>query len=161
MFLFKSNAFSLRMGVALLHLPNGLDFSHLNPNIICTEQIFDNLNNDEIIKNKGYINPLMSPASICEHDSTPELHHIDSNLSFNEIESVNSTFTIPQLPPMSNQQHKDENLDAVTYLTKNGSNVPRDILDALNIFNRKQLKGTIDVFWLYDDGGNKKKINFI
>lgn len=31
--------------------------------------------------------------------------------------------------------------------------MPKEILDNLNVFNRKQGKGTIDVWWLYDDGG--------
>lgn len=36
---------------------------------------------------------------------------------------------------------------------RGGSAVPKEILDNLNVFNRKQGKGTIDVWWLYDDGG--------
>lgn len=36
---------------------------------------------------------------------------------------------------------------------RGGSAVPKEILDNLNAFNRKQGKGTIDVWWLYDDGG--------
>lgn len=31
--------------------------------------------------------------------------------------------------------------------------MPKDVLDAMNMFNKKQDKGTIDVWWLYDDGG--------
>lgn len=153
------------MGVALLHLPAGLDFSHLKPEIICSDQTLSNCNNGENKKHRGYINSLMSPISICEQGSTPDLHHIDSNLSFNEVESVNSTYTIPQPPPMPNQQNlckrNSKKVDAINYLTKDGSNVPPDILDALNVFNRKQLKRTIDVFWLYDDGGNIIEFNLL
>ena len=61
--------------------------------------------------------------------------------------------------PMPNQQklkaaqkqtafHSD-----IVYATRGGSTVPKDVLDAINIFNHKQPKGTIDVWWLYDDGG--------
>lgn len=32
-------------------------------------------------------------------------------------------------------------------------NIPQDVLDAMTFFQRKQPKGTIDVWWLYDDGG--------
>lgn len=31
--------------------------------------------------------------------------------------------------------------------------IPKDILSTVNQFQRKQKKGTIDVWWLYDDGG--------
>ncbi|XP_076339954.1 solute carrier family 12 member 2-like isoform X4 [Tachypleus tridentatus] len=31
--------------------------------------------------------------------------------------------------------------------------IPKDILSSVNQFQRKQKKGTIDVWWLYDDGG--------
>ncbi len=41
----------------------------------------------------------------------------------------------------------------IIYATRGGSVVPKEILNEMNIFNRKQAKGTIDVWWLYDDGG--------
>lgn len=41
----------------------------------------------------------------------------------------------------------------VHLIDRGGSAVPKEILDNLNVFNRKQGKGTIDVWWLYDDGG--------
>ncbi|KFM67554.1 Solute carrier family 12 member 2, partial [Stegodyphus mimosarum] len=31
--------------------------------------------------------------------------------------------------------------------------IPKDVLTSVNQFQRKQKKGTIDVWWLYDDGG--------
>lgn len=31
--------------------------------------------------------------------------------------------------------------------------LPKDVLNSLTRFQRKQKKGTIDVWWLYDDGG--------
>jgi solute carrier family 12 sodium/potassium/chloride transporter 2 len=41
----------------------------------------------------------------------------------------------------------------INYATQGGSTIPKDILDCMNVFNVKQSKGTIDVWWLYDDGG--------
>ena len=35
-----------------------------------------------------------------------------------------------------------------------GEDVPKNILENLTVFRRKQPKGFIDVWWLYDDGGN-------
>ncbi|EEB11531.1 conserved hypothetical protein [Pediculus humanus corporis] len=34
-----------------------------------------------------------------------------------------------------------------------GTELPKDILNNLTLFQRKQKKGNIDVWWLYDDGG--------
>uniref|UniRef100_T1JEV4 Bumetanide-sensitive sodium-(Potassium)-chloride cotransporter n=1 Tax=Strigamia maritima TaxID=126957 RepID=T1JEV4_STRMM len=40
-------------------------------------------------------------------------------------------------------------------------NVPREVLAAHSQFQRKQKKGTIDVWWLYDDGGLSMLIPYI
>lgn len=43
--------------------------------------------------------------------------------------------------------------ESIIYSTVGGSTVPKEILDAMGVFQMKQSKGTIDVWWLYDDGG--------
>lgn len=48
----------------------------------------------------------------------------------------------------SNQGSKSD-----VYHSKNSSDYPKDILDQITFFQKKQKKGTIDVWWLYDDGG--------
>jgi len=39
--------------------------------------------------------------------------------------------------------------------------IPKDVLLSANLFHRKQKKGTIDVWWLYDDGGLTMLIPYI
>jgi hypothetical protein len=39
------------------------------------------------------------------------------------------------------------------YRGPGGSTLPKDVLNNLTQFQKKQKKGTIDVWWLYDDGG--------
>lgn len=34
-----------------------------------------------------------------------------------------------------------------------GGDVPRDVMESLQIFQKKYKYGVIDVWWLYDDGG--------
>jgi len=51
------------------------------------------------------------------------------------------------------REMKEAAEDNLVYSTRGGSAVPKEILDAMGIFNRRQPKGTIDVWWLYDDGG--------
>lgn len=83
-----------------------------------------------------------------------KMMHCDSNLNLEQMANTPSnsnTLTEPQPPPMPNQQNR--NLNNIVYSTRGGSTVPKEILDALSTFNVKQSKGTIDVWWLYDDGG--------
>lgn len=41
----------------------------------------------------------------------------------------------------------------INYATSGGTTVDKEVLDSMNFFHKKQLKGTIDVWWIYDDGG--------
>ncbi|KAM7362982.1 sodium potassium chloride cotransporter [Cochliomyia hominivorax] len=143
-------AFSLRMGVAILRLPDGLDFSELNPEISYSGS--NGLGHINTANAKGFTNLLVPQGN-----AASELLHVDSNLNLAGLDSTNNSLTAPQPPPMPNMSsakkyklHQDDN---VTYLTKGGSEVPKHILDAVTIFSSKHPKSTIDVFWLYDDGG--------
>lgn len=42
----------------------------------------------------------------------------------------------------------------LSYRDPAGNQLPRSVVDNITIFQKKQKKGTIDVWWLYDDGGN-------
>lgn len=150
-----SNAFSQRMGVALLRLPNGLDFSELSPEVTIPPNSLSHMNTANA---QGFTNELMPAAN-----AASELLHIDSNLNLASMDSPspNSSYTMPQPAPMPNMQRNSRSYKvnsssdaaAITYHTKGGNEVPKNVLDAVTIFTRKQPKGTIDVFWLYDDGG--------
>lgn len=142
------------MGVAVLRLPNGLDFSELTPKVVMPDNGMGHLNT---ANGQGFANELLTAAN-----AASELLHIDSNLNLANMDSASpqNSYTMPQEPPLPNMQrgsrsYKINNSDAasITYHTKGGSEVPQTVLDAMNIFTRKQPKGTIDVFWLYDDGG--------
>ncbi|KAB7503414.1 Solute carrier family 12 member 2 [Armadillidium nasatum] len=54
--------------------------------------------------------------------------------------------------PLKKQLNKRNTLDNL-YTGINGAQIPRSIIKNLNRFKTKQPKGTIDVWWLYDDGG--------
>ncbi|XP_017467653.1 PREDICTED: bumetanide-sensitive sodium-(potassium)-chloride cotransporter [Rhagoletis zephyria] len=140
------NAFSQRMGVVILRLPNGLEFSELNPEIPSNGRHVHNANE------LGYTNALVPSAN-----AASELLHVDSNLNLAGIDSTNSSFMVSHTPSMPNmtssRKYTVSQGDGIKYLTKSGSEVPKDVLDAVTVFLRKQPKGTVDVFWLYDDGG--------
>ncbi|CAN8029667.1 unnamed protein product, partial [Ixodes persulcatus] len=45
------------------------------------------------------------------------------------------------------------NVQAPEAIPEEVREVPKEVLQSVNQFIRKQRKGTIDVWWLYDDGG--------
>ena len=55
---------------------------------------------------------------------------------------------------MPNQQHlRPQMFNEINYATQGGTTVGKEVLESMNFFYEKQPKGTIDVWWLYDDGG--------
>lgn len=51
--------------------------------------------------------------------------------------------------------------DSIVYSTQGGSCLPKDVMDEMCIFHVPQPEGTIDVWWLYDDGGLTMLIPYI
>lgn len=51
--------------------------------------------------------------------------------------------------------------DGITYSTQGGSSIPKATLDAIGLFHNEQRSGTIDVWWLYDDGGLTMLVPYI
>lgn len=47
---------------------------------------------------------------------------------------------------------RKEAADKILYTSPSGKQLPKEILDNMGTFKKKQ-RGTIDVWWLYDDGG--------
>lgn len=45
------------------------------------------------------------------------------------------------------------NLYLLYYRGTDGYDLPKDTMNEITRFQRKQKKGSIDVWWLYDDGG--------
>lgn len=77
---------------------------------------------------------------------TPTSNRLRNNVSVcpnPEDETVN----ISKTTETSKDSNKDE------YKGPGGTELPKDIINNLCQFQRKQKKTTIDVWWLYDDGG--------
>lgn len=53
-----------------------------------------------------------------------------------------------ELKPKKKALHKQ-----IIYKARNGVELSKDTLERMSIFQNKAGKGTIDVWWLYDDGG--------
>lgn len=162
--LFRSAAFDCRMAVAILSFPNGIDFSDYCPQYKSTG-----------ISHSTSINFNLGQSADDLSLKPMKIMHVDSNLNLEGLDTSNSnSFTIPQqgeikldivdrnennflspTAPMPNQQklRQEISFNEVNYATRGGTSVPQDVLDQMNFFHEKQPKGTIDVWWLYDDGG--------
>ncbi|XP_055636768.1 bumetanide-sensitive sodium-(potassium)-chloride cotransporter-like isoform X2 [Toxorhynchites rutilus septentrionalis] len=152
------DSFDCRMALAILRLPNGLDFSHLNTEIVSSPGGLPDFSGSHI--NLQTISTIIADDGL----TVPQkLMHVDSNFSLDLLAGSNNTTptTTSQQPPIPNQYKVQESRDSIIYSTRGGSCVPKEILDRLGIFQRKQPKGTIDVWWLYDDGGLTMLVPYI
>ncbi|XP_058817397.1 bumetanide-sensitive sodium-(potassium)-chloride cotransporter-like [Topomyia yanbarensis] len=150
------DAFDCRMSISILRLQNGLDFSHLQTEIVSTPSV--------VPASNGSSNNFHGISTIAVNGLKPSqnLMHIDSNLNLESYaDSNHTTMTTPQPSPLPNQQMQRLARDSIVYSTRGGSFVSKEILDRLSVFQRKQPKGTIDVWWLYDDGGLTMLVPYI
>lgn len=151
------NAFDNRMAVAILRLSDGLDYS----------RIMDDEENGGCYSS-GDLTLVGSAQTthngILHSPSVSGMMHADSNLSISHLgvsENVIST-SMPALGFLNNKLNgSNKNLkskkkaaaEKILYTSSTGQTLHRSILDNMSIFQKKQDKGTIDVWWLYDDGG--------
>ncbi|KAL1379867.1 hypothetical protein pipiens_003705 [Culex pipiens pipiens] len=142
------DSFDCRMSLAILRLPNGLDFSHLTTEIVAEPA--------GMPAAVGSNSNFQTISTVLTDGLRPprKLMHVDSNLNLDSANGSNdNTLTIPQQAPLPNRRTLEAQRNSIVYSTRGGSCVPKEILDRLSVFQKKQSKGTIDVWWLYDDGG--------
>ncbi|KAF2899446.1 hypothetical protein ILUMI_06729 [Ignelater luminosus] len=152
-------AFENRLSVAILRLPEGLDYSR-----IIEEEDHGAISSADLT--------LSQPPSRAEHclHTSPSTHmmHADSNLNIAHLgvsESiVSSAFpTISLVTPYKNgntntntknlKNKKRGVAEKILYTSPTGQQLPKAAFESMSVFRKKQSKGTIDVWWLYDDGG--------
>ncbi|XP_029733780.2 bumetanide-sensitive sodium-(potassium)-chloride cotransporter isoform X1 [Aedes albopictus] len=147
------DSFDCRMSLAILRLPNGLDFSDLTTEIVTRTVPMPNV--------LGSSNNAISTISSDGMRTPRNLMHVDSNLNLDSLGgSANQLSATPQMVSTPTGETSDI-ADDIIYSTRGGSCVPKEILDRIGVFQRKQPKGTIDVWWLYDDGGLTMLIPYI
>ncbi|CAG9818005.1 unnamed protein product, partial [Phaedon cochleariae] len=126
-------AFDHRVSVTILRLPDGLDYSKLTKDE-------DQINQDASIISKNG-NQFRTSAS-------SNLMHADSNLSLVVVGIADNKTTSPTSDQTISKDKPSLNNDILSM-----SNDTQLSIERMNIFKRKQTKGFIDVWWLYDDGG--------
>uniref|UniRef100_A0A182SS49 Amino acid permease/ SLC12A domain-containing protein n=1 Tax=Anopheles maculatus TaxID=74869 RepID=A0A182SS49_9DIPT len=140
-----NDVFDNRMSLAILRLPNGLDHSHLSSDVT-SDGSFGTIANDSLSSLEQII------------DTAPTAHklmYVDSNLG------LQSTKKCLRKAENTKESPSNTSRDSIACSTRNGSCLPLELHDRLNVFHYKQPTGTIDVWWLYDDGGLTMLIPYI
>ncbi|XP_045605919.2 bumetanide-sensitive sodium-(potassium)-chloride cotransporter isoform X1 [Procambarus clarkii] len=165
-------AFGLHLAVGILCVEGGLDYSNLtevsqdedDPTL--TANASGNSTSSSA-PNTYNPNPLTLPTSV----STGSFGHSQNGADLRSGSSaVGGSINVASL---SNTDYGESNpsfLDGMKlgkkkkdpmYRLPNGEVVAPQVVDAMLRFTRKQPKGTIDVWWLYDDGGLTMLIPYI
>jgi solute carrier family 12 sodium/potassium/chloride transporter 2 len=171
-------AFDMYMGVAILRLQEGLDYSKviadeedlvngISPTAAAGEKgnIRTRQNSQESLPRNQSFSQMSqgSSASDLSAPATPNLNSARVNESPNvDVQSAAVTIVDTDCQESKTNATYSTNIQkekrkresrADLYRGPGGSILPKDVLNNLTQFERKQKKGTIDVWWLYDDGG--------
>lgn len=137
-------AFDKHMSLGILRLQEGLDYAEYN-------------DIDEIVEP-----PVSNGKKAARRLSflKPEGDGLPRNPSSAQLSQAGSSreSSPPSTPAAERKSPSDDSGStqqaSSTQVVKGLSKaIPKDVLTSVNQFQRKQKKGTIDVWWLYDDGG--------
>ncbi|RXG57477.1 Solute carrier family 12 member 1 [Armadillidium vulgare] len=132
-------ALNMHFGVTILRVQKGFDYSEvIRDEILTAEESFDKVN-------EGF-----SP------DRGDDESQGDPGES-GEVEEAPAASSPPRTPDIDHRETENDKKEKSkkkqsAFVAKDGNELPKEILNDLMIFRGKQ-KGTIDVWWLYDDGG--------
>ncbi|XP_054270805.1 bumetanide-sensitive sodium-(potassium)-chloride cotransporter-like [Macrosteles quadrilineatus] len=141
-------ALDLYLAVAILRVQEGLDYSK----ILADE--FPHCELNGAIPESPASSPVKQPSEPITRDQSY------SDLS-QEVESSGSELSAPNSPRsprvktngISSESRKKKESRTDLFRGINGNKLSKNVINNLTQFQRKQKKGTIDVWWLYDDGG--------
>nr|CAD7394128.1 unnamed protein product [Timema cristinae] len=166
-FYIMHKALDMYMAVAILRLQEGLDYSKVvadddeltNGGIgVLVEKKVVQGSQESLPRNQSFSQ--LSQASSVSDLSTPNSPNINKIRGVSTVPSAvevdgDKPKTIagdkPRTIDKKDKKRKESKADM--YRGPGGSLLTKDVLNNLTRFQRKQKKGTIDVWWLYDDGG--------
>ncbi|KAK7794045.1 hypothetical protein R5R35_012989 [Gryllus longicercus] len=166
-------ALDMYVAVAILRLQDGLDYSKV---IADDEEMSNGVNTpadkgfsrtrqnsqESIPRNQSFSQMSQaSSASDLSAPATPNLNksRVSASPNAEDGDAGHTAVTIVdpgqeknKLSLMKKDKKKRES-KADLFRGPGGAPLPKEVLNSLTQFQRKQGKGTIDVWWLYDDGG--------
>ncbi|KAL1139743.1 hypothetical protein AAG570_006721 [Ranatra chinensis] len=151
-------ALDIYMGVAILRVQEGLDYSKVfateNENTPETNgpktALVKQGSRESLPRNVSYSQ--MSQASSVS-DLSPPTTPIIMGARVNENPNATSPAPVAKSTPKNGDKVKRFSRVDLYSRNASGSEMPKEVLNNLTQFQRKQKKGIIDVWWLYDDGG--------
>ncbi|XP_013170026.1 PREDICTED: bumetanide-sensitive sodium-(potassium)-chloride cotransporter [Papilio xuthus] len=156
-------AFETRLAVAMVRVSGGLDFSAVA--------------GEEAPASRGLTATSGSSAELRVRATAPHILHADSDLDLRALHpdsqpssrhnlnlltlTTSRSFTISEKSDKEKDKEREKKKDKkpidfhkqIIYKSSSGLEVSNDQLSQMSIFQRKQEAGTVDVWWLYDDGG--------
>ncbi|CAH0588109.1 unnamed protein product [Chrysodeixis includens] len=148
------SAFEGRLAVAIVRVPGGLDFGALSGAVgatgggsltACSSGSADELR----VRRAPHI---MHADSDLDIRGDPLRHNLSNILTL----TTSRSFTISECSTKERKKKDKRQNDMhrqIVYNSSNGLELSKDQLSQMTIFHRKQEAGTLDVWWLYDDGG--------
>nr|CAD7194894.1 unnamed protein product [Timema douglasi] len=166
-FYIMHKALDMYMAVAILRLQEGLDYSKVvadddeltngGVGVLIEKKVVQG-SQESLPRNQSFSQ--LSQASSASDLSTPNSPNINK---IRGVSTVPSAVEVDGDKPRTIAADKPRTIDkkdkkrkeskADMYRGPGGSLLTKDVLNNLTRFQRKQKKGTIDVWWLYDDGG--------
>ncbi|XP_021952830.1 solute carrier family 12 member 3 [Folsomia candida] len=140
-------ALDMHLAVGILRAPEGLDYSNVieEEGQLTPQQLQEIKKEKEIPRNQSE-SQLSQDGTSSESSSPPGSPKVERKTLPDQV--VNNQL----VGFSSNKKSRKHSLSAM-YKGPGGAILPRHVLSNITQFQRKQKKGTIDVWWLYDDGG--------
>ena len=149
------DTFDKHLALAILRVPGGLDFSKYGKVTDIADAIVNK--KGEVVYNASFAS--IDIMSTSKSGSSSSLQNTSRRSSTSES-SPPPTPNMPKNDSFSVSVHP-VNGDHLSPPDDSKVEIPRDVLSAVNQFQRRQRKGTIDVWWLYDDGGLTMLVPYI
>ncbi|XP_050520398.1 solute carrier family 12 member 3 isoform X2 [Daktulosphaira vitifoliae] len=142
-------ALDIHMGVCILRVKSGLNYSN---SILIDENQLDMMVNrkasfiseEQFLHSRSQSMSTVAEKNDCNSGSEEESELLTKD-SYMVYTKSNNDFT--------DHQKKSKNQKVNIVKGTDGYDLPKDTIYNITRFQRKQKKGTIDVWWLYDDGG--------
>ncbi|KAJ2938440.1 hypothetical protein O0L34_g12880 [Tuta absoluta] len=144
-------AFENRLAVAIVRVQGGLDYSM----VVAEEPPASGLT----ATSSGSGELRVRSPHIMHADSDLDIRSLDSHAPTKNITNLlqmttSRSFTVSETNGREKKREKKTDIHRqIVYKSSTGIELSKDQIHQMTIFQRKQSSGTVDVWWLYDDGG--------
>jgi solute carrier family 12 sodium/potassium/chloride transporter 2 len=140
-------ALDMHLAVGILRVQEGLDYTNLieEEGTISAQELLELRKEKTMIRNQsdGQLSTDGNSSESSSNPSSPKLEQKVDHVIVNHISDA---------PNGKKKKSRKKSISGM-YKGPGGVTLPRDVISNLTQFQRKQKKSTIDVWWLYDDGG--------